>query len=116
MRYLFGFLCVCALGVVQVTGCGWGDPDPCVGFVCPPGENECTIAFCFAGTCNNFDPVEDGTPCLLDRTSPGEGMCESGACVAACDPASKEELPCPIGGLGDWFCCPGSDLCSEGCV
>jgi hypothetical protein len=81
MRYLFGFLCVCALAVVQVTACGdWYGPDPCVGFVCPPPENECTTAFCSGGTCNNFKPVEDGTQCSVDV--PLDGVCKDGVCVA----------------------------------
>jgi len=43
-------------------------------------------------------------------------MCEAGSCVAPCDLASDEEYPCPIIGLEDLFCCPGSEYCRGDCT
>ena len=61
MRYLFGFLCVCALGLVPLVGCdvGVGDlclfepcPDKCEGVVCPDDGNACTEEGCDGGSCD----------------------------------------------------------------
>ena len=195
MRYLFGFLYVCALGVVPLVGCQWDFlrfEDLCEGVVCSDDGNECTREFCtdtdgsvrleygtcksspltgtdcdfdgLAGlcvdgeckespcgvcdddnlctedwcsyvdercvfspvqcfdlnqcteaTCNpldgcNFTPVEDGTPCFnQDR------WCQVGVCVAPCDPASEEILPCPVEGTRGLLCCPGGEYCGPSC-
>jgi hypothetical protein len=76
MRYLFGFLCVCALGVVHVAGCNdWILFDPCKGVVCQDDGNECTSDGCYDGTCN--PPVVNGTDCTFDGLS---GVCVFGVC------------------------------------
>jgi photosystem II stability/assembly factor-like uncharacterized protein len=59
----------------------------------------------------NFTPAEDGTEC-----GGRFGMCEAGSCVVPCDLASGEEYPCPIIGLEDLFCCPGSENCRGDCT
>jgi hypothetical protein len=74
MRYLFGFMCVMALGVMGCSetqaGC-WSDDD------CGD-ENECTEDVCdiASGTCSNLS-VADGMVCNFDGTS---GVCVSGTC------------------------------------
>jgi hypothetical protein len=76
MRYLFGFLCVCALGLVPQVGCGeTGGTDLCEGVVCDDG-NECTLDSCIPadGTCDN-GAVPDGTAC-------SDGACLDAVCTA----------------------------------
>jgi hypothetical protein len=75
MRYLFGFLCVCALGLMPLVGCSETSPSLCEGVVCDD-ENECTNDACdpATGTCDNT-PVGDGTAC-------GSGACLDGVCTA----------------------------------
>lgn len=198
MRYVSGFLCICALGVMPLGGCGpILESGSCDGVVCPDDGNECTSEFCRCdgwwctaecvsapvvngtdctfdgvagvcvdgvcgenrcedvvcddddactddecdyvdGTCS-FPPAtcDDHNDCTEDTCSPadgcmftqdpdrdgticeggpgGVGMCEAGACVG-CDPASEEELPCPIELFENFLCCPGAALCSETCA
>jgi hypothetical protein len=91
MRYLFGFLCVCALGLVPVVGCFDVHilDNPCEGLDCDDG-NECTRDYCthFFGInagCNH-DPVSDGVEC--SRNGVG-GVCIGGVCDV-CERASCE--------------------------
>jgi hypothetical protein len=78
IRYLFGFLCVCALGVMPMVGCdddgGTGGTDLCVGVECDD-FNDCTSDTCDSanGVCNDPTPVADGTTCA-------GGMCQAGVC------------------------------------
>jgi hypothetical protein len=80
MRYLFGFICVCALGVMPLVGCFRDlcifDCDPCAGVVCPPDDNECTREYCSGGSCTS-EPVTNGRSCTFDGLS---GVCVSGVC------------------------------------
>jgi hypothetical protein len=98
MRYLFGFLCVCALGVVPVAGCSEAPEweHPCAGIVCDEG-NECTDdGYCdvvsfggpVVGVCF-YDPYgKEGLPCDFDGI-PGRcnyGVCEEDLCEGVvCD-------------------------------
>lgn len=83
MRYLFGFLCVCALGVVPLVGCFdvlEGLESPCEGVDCDD-HNVCTRDWCTWGlgvTCHHA-PVDDGRDCNLDGTT---GTCLDGLCGA----------------------------------
>ncbi len=76
MRYLFLFLCIYAIGMMSVVGCG---PTTgvmlCQGVVCEGDGNECTEDVCNPadGTCGV--PLEDGTAC-------SEGACLDGVCTA----------------------------------
>jgi len=74
MRYLFGFLCVCALGAVPLLGCG--ETSSCQGVTCDDDE-VCTEDACNPanGTCD-FTPVGDGTVCA-------DGACLRGDCTAS---------------------------------
>jgi len=87
MRYLFGFLCVFALGVMPLLGCGetggTGGGDLCQGVDCND-DNDCTDDVCDPtdGSCSNT-PLVDGAFCDV-------GYCQSGQCepitsVFACD-------------------------------
>ena len=75
MRYLLGFLCACALGLMSTVGC---EPEagvmPCQGVMCDDDGNECTDDVCnpVDGTCGV--PVEDGAAC-------SEGACLDAACT-----------------------------------
>ncbi len=77
MRYLLGFLCVCALGVLPVVGCGETQRECQSAEDCNDG-NECTEDACnvASGTCSNTS-VDDGRVCSFDGVS---GVCVSGAC------------------------------------
>jgi len=74
MRYLFGFLCVCALGAVPLLGCGETSSDRCQGVTCDD-DKVCTEDACNPanGTCD-FTPVGDGTACA-------DGACLRGDCT-----------------------------------
>ena len=83
--------------------------------LCSDG-NQCTEdSICNPLDGCTFTPL-DGTICMTEGMPELGEVCEAGVCVAACDPASKEELPCPIEGIGNLVCCPGSDVCSYSCV
>ena len=86
MRYSFGFLCVCALGVMPLVGCDISGgqpcfpnpcPDPlCEGVVCEDDGNECTAEYCSRGTCGSA-PVEIGVACDWNGVP---GVCVEGVC------------------------------------
>ena len=69
MRYLFGFLCVCALGMVPVVGCSETSPNLCEGVECEDDGNECTEDVC--------NPA-DGT-CGVSVAN--GAICSGGACL-----------------------------------
>jgi hypothetical protein len=102
MRYLLGFLCVCALGVVPLLGCGETTRDMCEGVSCND-DNECTDDVCnpVSGACD-YTPVEDGTACA-------DGACLGGICTAdetiMGGPSDQvpctESSPCTVWLLGD---------------
>jgi len=54
MRYLFGLMCVCALGVVPLVGCGdEGGPAPeCWVAADCDHDNDCTKRHCTDGECH----------------------------------------------------------------
>jgi len=96
MRYVFGFLCVCALCVVPLLGCGETTRDMCEGVSCND-ENECTDDVCnlVTGACE-YTPVEDGTACV-------DGTCLGGICTA------DETI---MGGPSDQVLCSASSQCT----
>ena len=77
MRYLFGFLCLCALGAVPLVGCSDTQPECETGSDCSD-DNECTNDVCDSAsrTCSNT-PVANGTDCTFNRVA---GVCVSGVC------------------------------------
>jgi photosystem II stability/assembly factor-like uncharacterized protein len=112
-------------GVFLCEGLVCDDGDWCTDDTCDPATGEChfrTVVECDDGdwctddTCDpatgecHFTIVEDGTGCFPQAD--GIGMCEAGACVAACDPASTEEYQCPFeGASARLLCCPGREYC-----
>jgi hypothetical protein len=94
MRYLFGFLCVCALGVMPLVGCSDTQPECETSADCND-DNECTNDVCdsASGTCSNTGVVceDDGNECTDDvcnfsdgtcNIPVGDGMaCSDGACL-----------------------------------
>jgi len=69
-------MCVCAIGLMPLTGCsgGNGDAKECQSSQDCSDDNECTLDSCDAGRCQNT-PIEDGAIC-------GDGACQSGQCEA----------------------------------
>jgi hypothetical protein len=110
MRYLFGFMCVLALGVMPLVGCsetsgeggagGTGRMPQCQSPEDCEDDNECTDDTCLAGVCEFMavpgptgpeepgDPPGDGTTCGYYA-----GTCEGGSCVGtfACTEAGIRE-------------------------
>jgi len=105
MRYLFGLLCVCALGVMLVTGCGEEDmPEPeCLyNSQCEDGDR-CTYDGCTdEGECV-YRPVHCDEPCKIEL---------------GCDPAAGclyENIPdgAPCGGFLYCLILGGSGYCLD---
>ncbi len=107
MRYLFGFMCVCALGLMPLVGCsetsgtgGSGGTALCEGDDDCDDGNECTDDTCSAGVCE-FVAVPDRTGPDEPGGLPGEGTtcgsyagtCEGGSCAGtfACTEAGIRE-------------------------
>jgi hypothetical protein len=78
--------------------------------------NDCTEGLCRDGGCENRQ-VEDGIRCDADLYDSwvASGTCKAGVCVAPCDLASREELPCPTEGLEHFLCCPCTENCQSIC-
>jgi hypothetical protein len=78
------------------------DNDSCTENTCDPAD----------GMCDFTTQAEDGTPCSEEERF---GICEAGACVGPCNPASDEASLCPIEGPDEFLCCPGREYCSYNC-
>jgi hypothetical protein len=76
MRYLFGFLCVCALAVVPV---GCGDESRCESSADCDDGNQCTANRCDSDGRCSFPNKPDGTSCTRECFI-GSGECENGNC------------------------------------
>jgi hypothetical protein len=85
MRYLFGLLCVCALGTAALGGCAW-EWDKCEGVVCRD-DNECTSSYCQDGSCVT-EPLY-GKSCYDDGLS---GVCFDGTCVELAGDCTAEDF------------------------
>ena len=128
MRYLFGFLCVCALCVVPLIGCsdaegaggsggsagaggsagsggigGAGGMPECESAEDCDDSNECTANGCADGMCE-FSSVQDGTTC-----GDGAGTCEAGSCAGtfACTEQGIRDA-IAVGGGPHTFDCDGA--------
>jgi hypothetical protein len=75
MRYLFGFICVCALGLMPLLGCETAPSAlECESAEDCTDENECTADACTGGVCSNT-PAENGAAC-------SDGACMDSVCTA----------------------------------
>lgn len=86
-RYLFGFLCICGIGLVPLIGCSETATGPCIGV---DDRTACTVdgspGLCLDGGCRLFDcsRLADGTVCASEV--PGMqgafffGWCDDGRC------------------------------------
>jgi len=126
-----GLAGVCVAGVCGENLCEGvvcEDADACTDDACDYVDGTCDFTpvvcddydMCTDDTCDpeegcNFTAAEDGIECFNEFGSPPFGVCEAGACVAPCDPASEQALQCPIEPLQHLFCCPGSETCSDDC-
>ncbi|MGB5523842.1 MAG: right-handed parallel beta-helix repeat-containing protein [Polyangiales bacterium] len=85
MRYVFGFLCACAIGLMSTVGCGREvGVMLCEGVSCE--DTECrTDGVCDVsdGMCD-YTPVADGTECGGGQFAP-PGFCVAGECRATCE-------------------------------
>ena len=77
MRYSFGFLCMCALGLTLLIGCSEAQPG-CERAADCNDQDDCTVDTCdpTSGTCS-YTPAADGTSCDFGGTA---GICMSGVC------------------------------------
>jgi hypothetical protein len=132
-----GHFCALADGATGVRSGGECGEDPCQDIVCDDSDlctddscdsltgecvftakecddgDDCTIDSCDAGSgeCDFTVLAEDGTGCR--GVFAFLGMCEAGLCVEPCDWAGTYE--CPIQGLEDLLCCPGTQSCKGEC-
>ena len=120
MRYLFGFLCVCALGVMPLVGCS--EAAQCQSDKDCDDENACTDDGCNAGSCDyipndarcDFDdledfydgldgicisgvceenPCDDGNECTYDSPPADDGSCLAGPPCSGCRPCDWNGVP-----------------------
>ena len=107
MRYLLGFLCVCALGVVPLVGCGETQPECQSAHDCDD-DNECTDDECTVdGECSNT-AVADNADCDFNGLP---GLCVSGVCE---DAMLCEGVECDDDNeCTDDVCDPADGMCSN---
>ena len=119
MRYLFGFLCVCALGVMPMVGCGETEElrDPCEGVVCEDDGNQCTYDICDseAGGCIYIWVEDTDRPTSCDDGDDNQcttAECWRGSCESL-HVSTNNGSVCTFDGLRgvcvDGVC--GEDLC-----
>ena len=133
MRYVFGFICVCALGVVPLAACDLvADCESCAGVVCPDDGNECTEEYCSCGRCqrsplSRTDCDFDGLVGVCIDGQCGEDLCEGVVCDGDDECADGvcnfrtgnceyilawEGTPCDGGFCVDGVCDTRSDQCT----
>ncbi len=110
MRYLFGFLVVCALGVVPVVGCGETQPE-CERAADCDDQNDCTEDTCdpASGTCSHT-PSADGTSC---ECPPGLVLCDR-VCIDPNRNRSHCGASSECSGASAGVTCGLEDVCIEG--
>ena len=142
MRYLFGFLCVCALGVMPLVGCSEGGEggsggtggeggsggtagDGGSGGTAGDGGSGGTVAAgCDLGLCASIGGVDcdDGDPCTEDSCNGANGTCRylaqcddfNDCTTEMCDPADGScSTPIPV---DDGTSCAGGTCESGVCV
>jgi hypothetical protein len=117
MRYLFGFLCVCALGLMPLVGCS----DDATG---DGGSGGTVAAGCDLGLglCYPFGICDDDDPCTKDLCSGADGACRyveqcddfNDCTTEMCDPADGScSTQTPV---ADGTSCAGGACQSGVCV
>ena len=102
MRYLFGFLCVCALGVVPLVGCF----NDILEGNCPGGcddGNTCTRDDCVFVVGCVHDPVNEGRNCNVNGLA---GVCTGGVCDLCAGVVCDDD-----GNECTWDCNPETGTC-----
>jgi hypothetical protein len=75
-------------------------------------DSQCSMVGCDSAVGCTYTPVNEGEMCWAgyDPNWRG-GVCEAGACVGPCDPASSEIHQCPVYVAPNIVCCPGREYC-----
>ena len=116
MRYLFGFLCVCALGVMPLAGCsettGNGTRE-CESLRDCDDQDVCTFESCVDGVCEYSPVCDDGNDCTEYRCTPTDDWlvcsdpipvadgtaCAGGTCLDGVCQLTGSVLPCTEQGI-----------------
>ncbi len=123
MRHLFGFLCVCALGVVPLVGCTESGGVPCEDDVdCPDDNNACTEDYCENNGLCVYMPVEctaDFNDCTAEMCDPSVGceqtsvadgtQCAGGTCQTGVCELAGSVLPCSEQGIRNAIAAGGDE-------
>ncbi len=138
MRYVFGFLCVCALGVMPLVGCSETTGDggsggaagdggsggvPCEDDVdCPDDNNACTEDYCENNGLCVYMPVEctaDFNDCTAEMCDPSVGceqtsvadgtQCAGGTCQTGVCELAGSVLPCSEQGIRNAIAAGGDE-------
>ena len=128
MRYLFGFVCVCALGVMPLVGCsetagdgGNGGSAGSGGTAGDGGSGGTVAAGCDLGLCEGVD-CNDEDFCTDDVCSGADGTCRyvarcddfNDCTTETCDPGNEScSTPTPV---ADGTSCEGGTCQSGACV
>ncbi len=123
MRYLFGFMCVCALGVMPLVGCSEGGGVPCEDDVdCPDDSNACTEDYCENNGLCVYTPVQcdaDFNDCTVEICDPAVGceqtlvadgtQCAGGTCQTGACELTGSVLPCSEQGIRNAIAAGGDE-------
>ena len=123
MRYLFGFICVLALGVVPLVGCTESGGVPCEDDVdCPDDNNACTEDYCENNGLCVYMPVEctaDFNDCTAEMCDPSVGceqtsvadgtQCAGGTCQTGVCELAGSVLPCSEQGIRNAIAAGGDE-------
>lgn len=120
MRHLFGFLCVCALGLMPLIGCETADNGGTGGTAGAGGTaGGGGSAGGGGGVVTDCTDLEDGTVCEVGDLEP-LGACFDDVCFVSSCIGFEDGTGCWIGGdpppLGPGFCEGGTCVAVEDCT
>jgi hypothetical protein len=125
MRYLFGLLCVCALGLMPLFGCGEEERESeCLTHEeCDDGDT-CTVDYCSGASSDGTRPGRcQDSPISCQLTFPPLPEWLGGYhrdCVSAeldvCDPEAPEDLACGAITIIDGVSCSGPTYIISYCL